>query len=81
MKSTTNQKEAKTRRGNIVMRPSTWDNVQKILRIKGGNFNELVSTLLENFVEENAVYLRYYDKMIDDINSETTRQPIIANKE
>lgn len=60
-----NHKESKTRRGNILLRPNTWDTIQKILRVTGGSFNDLVSTLLENYAEQHADCLQKYEKIMD----------------
>ena len=48
------KKEYKTRRGNIILRPSTWAAIQKILKVKGGSFNDLVSNLLEDYAEKHS---------------------------
>lgn len=59
-----NPMEFKTKHTNISMRPTTWDSVNKILKIKGGTFNGLVSDLLENFVKENARYVHKFNEML-----------------
>ena len=59
-----NRTEPKTRRGNILLRPTTWVVIQKILRVTGGSFNNLVSTLLEDYAEQHAECLQKYEKIM-----------------
>lgn len=60
-KSVINRQETKTRRGNIFIRPSTWNAVQKILKVKRESFNNLVCLLLEEYVENNVDVIFQYD--------------------
>lgn len=57
-----NHDEYKTRRGNIILRPSTWTAIQKILKIEGGSFNDLVSTLLEDYAEKHSQSVYRYNQ-------------------
>lgn len=70
-----NRKQPKSRRGNILVRPSTWDAVQKILKItEGGSFNDLVCTLLDDFADDNAQYVYQYDKLYSNNSREITKE-------
>lgn len=59
--SVINRQEAKTRRGNIFVRPSTWSAAQKILKVKRDSFNNLVNTLVEEYIENNLDIIQQYD--------------------
>lgn len=60
--------EYKTRRGNIIMRPSTWKAISKILAVNGMSFNNLVSELLEDYAQKNVESINYYNQKYGDKN-------------
>lgn len=63
--SRTNKKEAKTRRMNMLFRPTAYSELQKLAIIKQTSANNLMNTIVENVVDENAEVLEAYDKLND----------------
>lgn len=63
--SRTNQKETKSRRMNMLFRPTSYAEFQKLAIIKQTSANDLMNTIVENVIEENAEVLEAYDKLND----------------
>lgn len=63
--SRTNKKESKTRRMNMLFRPTAYSEFQKLAIIKQTSANDLMNTIVENVVDENAEVLEAYDKLND----------------
>ena len=63
--SRTNKKESKTRRMNMLFRPTAYAEFQKLAIIKQTSANDLMNTIVENVIEENAEVLEAYDKLND----------------
>lgn len=63
--SRTNKKESKTRRMNMLFRPTAYAEFQKLAIIKQTSANDLMNTIVENVVDENAEVLEAYDKLND----------------
>lgn len=63
--SRTNKKESKTRRMNMLFRPTAYSEFQKLAIIKQTSANDLMNTIVENVVEDNAEVLEAYDKLND----------------
>jgi len=63
--SRTNKKESKTRRMNMLFRPTSYAEFQKLAIIKQTSANDLMNTIVENVIEENAEVLEAYDKLND----------------
>ena len=61
--SRTNKKESKTRRMNMLFRPTAYAEFQKLAIIKQTSANDLMNTIVENVVDENAEVLEAYDKL------------------
>ena len=61
--SRTNKKESKTRRMNMLFRPTSYAEFQKLAIIKQTSANDLMNTIVENVVDENAEVLEAYDKL------------------
>lgn len=63
--SRTNKKETKSRRMNMLFRPTAYAEFQKLAIIKQTSANDLMNTIVENVIEENAEVLEAYDKLND----------------
>lgn len=63
--SRTNKKETKSRRMNMLFRPTSYAEFQKLAIIKQTSANDLMNTIVENVIEENAEVLEAYDKLND----------------
>lgn len=63
--SRTNKKEKKSRRMNMLFRPTSYAEFQKLAIIKQTSANDLMNTIVENVIEENAEVLEAYDKLND----------------
>ena len=63
--SRTNKKEKKSRRMNMLFRPTSYAEFQKLAIIKQTSANDLMNTIVENIVDENAEVLEAYDKLND----------------
>ena len=61
--SRTNKKETKSRRMNMLFRPTAYAEFQKLAIIKQTSANDLMNTIVENVVDENAEVLEAYDKL------------------
>lgn len=60
------QKELKTKKMVFLIRPSIAEATVKIAYMKHDSFNNLINTLLEEFVKENAELIDQYDKIFGD---------------
>lgn len=63
--SRTNKKETKSRRMNMLFRPTAYAEFQKLAIIKQTSANDLMNTIVENIIEENTEVLEAYDKLND----------------
>lgn len=54
--------ETKSKRAQLVLRYSTWEQAQKIAARQRCSFNELVSRLLEKCIEENRDAIEWYNE-------------------
>ena len=63
--SRTNKKETKSRRMNMLFRPTSYAEFQKLAIIKQTSANDLMNTIVENVIEENADVLEAYDRLND----------------
>ena len=63
--SRTNKKETKSRRMNMLFRPTSYAEFQKLAIIKQTSANDLMNTVVENVIEENADVLEAYDRLND----------------
>ena len=54
--------ETKSKRAQLVLKYSTWEQAQKIAVGQRCSFNELVSRLLEKCIEENQDAIEWYDE-------------------
>lgn len=59
----TNKKESKTKRTNLLFRPSAYEDFQKLAIIRHTSTNDLMNTIVENVVDANADVLEAYDKL------------------
>ena len=65
--SRTNEKEKKERRANLLFRPSSYDDFGKLATIRNTSINDLMNTIVENTVNDNADILEAYDKLNQQI--------------
>lgn len=61
--SRTNEKEKKTRRANLIFRPSTFEDFSRLAKLKDTSVNDLINTIIENTVNDNAEVLEAMDKL------------------
>lgn len=59
----TSKKESKTKRTNLLFRPSAYEDFQKLAIIRHTSTNDLMNTIVENVVDANADVLEAYDKL------------------
>ena len=50
---------------NMLFRPTAYAEFQKLAIIKQTSANDLMNTIVENVIEENAEVLEAYDKLND----------------
>jgi len=46
--------EAKSKRFNMLIRPSVFSHLKKISESKGTSVNDLINTIVENYIEDNG---------------------------
>jgi len=57
------KEETKSKRVNLLMYPSLHESMQKIARVRGVSFNDLVNTALAAFEAENGKAIEKYNEI------------------
>lgn len=55
--------ERKTKRANLLMRPSLWADLQKIAYMQHGSVNDMIHTVLCDYAKDHAALIEQYDKL------------------
>ena len=58
--------ETKTKRLNLLMLPSVCDDLNKIAAMKRSSVNELINSILKDYVTENADLISKYDEVFGE---------------
>ena len=58
------QYETKSKRINLLIKPSAYEAIEKINYINQDTFNSLVNKLLDNYIEQHAADIKKYDEEI-----------------
>ncbi len=56
-------RERKTKRLNLVMKPTLLVDINKIATMKQTSVNDLINTILDNYIEQEAATIERYNKV------------------
>ncbi len=60
------KEETKTKRLNLLMLPSVCEDVTKIAAMKRSSVNELINTVLQQYIADNQELIEKYDEVFKD---------------
>lgn len=60
--------ETKTKRLNLLMLPSVCDSIGKIAAMKRTSTNELINSILQDYIKENEELINKYDEVFGEEN-------------
>ena len=60
------QSETKSKRLNLLIKPSTYDSLDKIAYARRESVNGIINGLIEKYIEENASDVSRYNTFFDD---------------
>jgi hypothetical protein len=63
-------RETKSKRVNLVLQPSIWENATKIAHMKRTTLNDVVNTLLREYTEREADEVQRYDDFFRSMDNE-----------
>lgn len=58
--------ETKSKRLNLLVKPSVYEQFKKVATMKQDSVNNLINNIMENVVEENKEQIELYDKVFKD---------------
>jgi len=65
-KQNTVDEETKTKRLNLLIKPSVYEQFKKVATMEQDSVNNLINNIMENVVEENKDKIEVYDKVFKD---------------
>lgn len=60
------KEETKTKRLNLLMLPSVYEDITKIAAMKRSSVNELINTVLQEYIADNQELITKYDEVFKD---------------